>query len=108
MSWIPILGPCDVRDAVGRVGDEYSNPRHYIRNTYVDYGLALSRAIDTRARLLEAQGAIDSAYDPYAFVRGVYLQHRAFKVNGGQSTEEEQQEQKLLEESEQDQAPPPH
>ena len=71
---------------------------------------------------VDAQGAIDSAYDPYAFVRNVYLQHRAFKVNGGQSTDEEQQEQKLLEESEQDmsegtaappqapppQAPPPH
>ncbi|HUE49169.1 MAG TPA: VacJ family lipoprotein [Steroidobacteraceae bacterium] len=119
---IPILGPSDARDAVGRVGDEYSNPRHYIRDTYVDYGLALLRAIDTRARLLDAQGAIDSAYDPYAFVRNVYLQHRAFKVNGGQSADEEQQEQKLLEESEQDmpagtaapppapppQAPPPH
>ena len=64
------------------------------------------RAIDTRTRLLEAQGAINSAYDPYAFVRTIYLQHRAFKVNGGQSSEEEQQEQKLLEESEQDQRTP--
>ncbi|TLY51399.1 MAG: VacJ family lipoprotein [Gammaproteobacteria bacterium] len=103
---IPILGPSDARDALGRVGDEYSNPRHYVRNAYVDYGLALLRAIDTRTRLLEAQGAINSAYDPYAFVRNIYLQHRAFKVNGGQSSEEEQQEQKLLEESEQDQRTP--
>jgi phospholipid-binding lipoprotein MlaA len=116
---IPFLGPSDVRDAVGRVGDEYSNPRHYIRNTWVDYGLAGLRAIDTRARLLDAQSALDSAYDPYAFLRNVYLQHRDFKVNGGQSPDEEQQEQKLLEESGQDQqmpegatppsqAPPPH
>jgi phospholipid-binding lipoprotein MlaA len=116
---IPFLGPSDVRDAVGRVADEYSNPRHYIRNTWVRYGLAGLRAVDTRARFLDAQGAIDSAYDPYAFLRNVYLQHRDFKVNGGQSANEEQLEQKLLEESADDQqmpegasappqAPPPH
>ena len=116
---IPFLGPSDLRDAVGRVGDDYSNPRHYIRNAYVDYGLWLLRAIDTRARLLDAQSALDSAYDPYAFLRNVYLQHRDFKVNGGQSANEEQLERKLLEESGDDQqtpegatpppqAPPPH
>ena len=43
---IPFLGPSDLRDAVGRVGDEYCNPRHYIRNSYVDYGLWLVRAIE--------------------------------------------------------------
>lgn len=103
---IPFLGPSDLRDALGRVGDEYCNPRHYIRNSWVKYGLAGLRAIDTRARFLDAQGAIDSAYDPYAFLRNVYLQHRDFKVNGGQSPNEEQQEQKLLEESGDDQQLP--
>jgi phospholipid-binding lipoprotein MlaA len=111
---IPFVGPSDIRDAVGRVGDDFSNPRHYVRNTYVYYGLWLVRTIDTRARLLDAQSALDSAYDPYAFVRNVYLQHRDFKVHGGQSPNEEQQEQKLLDESAEDQetpegaSPPPH
>jgi len=119
---IPFLGPSDVRDSVGIVANTYADPRTYLNNDYWRYGLWVLRAIDKRAKLLDAQGAIDSAYDPYAFVRNVYLQHRAFKVNGGQSTDEEQQEQKLLEESEQDmsegtaappqapppQAPPPH
>jgi len=114
---IPFLGPSDLRDAVGRVGDEYCNPRHYIRNSYVDYGLWLVRAIDRRARLLDAQSALDSAYDPYAFLRNAYLQHRDFKVNGGQSASEEEQEQKMLEEAGEDQppegsappqSPPPH
>jgi phospholipid-binding lipoprotein MlaA len=115
---IPFLGPSDVRDAIGRVGDEFSNPRHYIRNTWVDYGLAGLRAIDTRAHLLDFESALESAYDPYAFVRNVYLQHRDFKVNGGQSTGEEEQERKMLEEAGEDQqtpqsspppqTPPPH
>ncbi|HEY0768423.1 MAG TPA: VacJ family lipoprotein [Steroidobacteraceae bacterium] len=103
---IPFLGPSDIRDALGRVGDEYSNPRHYIRKAYVKYGLAGLRAIDTRARLLDYQSTLESAYDPYAFVRNLYLKHRDFKVNGGQSRNEEEQEQKLLEESAQDQPTP--
>lgn len=100
---IPFLGPSDVRDAVGRVGDVYSDPRHYIRNNWVSWGLWGVGAVDTRARLLDVEGAIAGAYDPYAFIRGAYLQHRAFKVHGGQSTGEEDQEQKMLEEAGEDQ-----
>jgi phospholipid-binding lipoprotein MlaA len=103
---IPFLGPSDVRDAVGKIGDEYASPRHYIRNNYVDYGLAGLRAIDTRARLLDAESALASAYDPYAFIRNAYLQHRDFKVTGGGSPSEEEQEKKLLEESGEDQGTP--
>jgi phospholipid-binding lipoprotein MlaA len=100
---IPFLGPSDIRDAVGHVGDEYSDPRHYIRNNWLNYGLWGLRAVDTRARLLAADKAITGAYDPYAFIRNAYLQHREFKVRGGQSTGEEDQEQKMLEEAGEDQ-----
>jgi phospholipid-binding lipoprotein MlaA len=100
---IPFLGPSDVRDAVGRVGDVYSDPRHYIRNNWVSWGLWGVGAVDTRARLLDVEGALAGAYDPYAFIRSAYLQHRAFKVHGGQSTGEEDQEQKMLEEAGEDQ-----
>ena len=45
---------------------------------------------------------MQSAYDPYAFMRNAYLQHRDFKVSGGQPTQDEnQQEQQLLEEADQ-------
>jgi ABC-type transporter lipoprotein component MlaA len=48
-----------------------------------------------------------SAYDPYAFLRNAYLQHRDFKVRGGPSqSEEEQREQRMLEESGEDQTAP--
>jgi phospholipid-binding lipoprotein MlaA len=103
---IPFLGPSDVRDAVGRVGDVYSDPRHYIRSNWLSYGLWAVGAVDTRARLLDVEGAIAGAYDPYALIRSAYLQHRAFKVHGGESTGEEDQEQRLLEESGQDQPGP--
>jgi phospholipid-binding lipoprotein MlaA len=98
---IPILGPSDVRDAVGRVGDEYTNPRHYINNTYVNWGLVVAGGIDTRTRLLGTDQLIQSAYDPYAFIRNAYLQRRQFLVTGesGPSLEEQQQEDKLFEEA---------
>ena len=100
---IPFLGPSDVRDAVGRVGDVYSDPRHYIRSNWVSYGLWAVGAVDTRARLLDVEGALAGAYDPYAFIRTAYLQHREYKVHGGQSPGEEDQEQKMLEEAGEDQ-----
>jgi phospholipid-binding lipoprotein MlaA len=94
---LPFLGPSDVRDAFGRLGDEFSTPRQYIRDPYWDYGLYLLQVIDSRARLLDATRMIESAYDPYAFLRNAYLQNRDFKVNGGRSKSEEEEEQRLLE-----------
>ena len=51
---LPFLGPSDVRDAFGRLGDDFSTPRQYLRNPYWDYGLYLLNAVDSRARLLDA------------------------------------------------------
>jgi len=102
---IPVLGPSDVRDTVGRAGDEFADPRHYLSNVWLRWGLRGLGAIDTRARLLPLDNTLDSAYDPYGFVRNAYLQHRDFKVNGGQSNED-QTEQRLYQEAEQqDEAP---
>jgi phospholipid-binding lipoprotein MlaA len=103
---IPFLGPSDVRDTFGRIGDNFSTPRHYIRNTYWDYGLYLLQSVDLRARLLGVTHTLDSAYDPYAFMRNAYLQNRDYKVNGEQSKSEEEEEDKLLEEAGEDQSQP--
>jgi phospholipid-binding lipoprotein MlaA len=96
---IPFVGPSDVRDAFGRAGDIFSDPRYYISNDIIGYGLWALGLVDTRARLLDVEGVIESAYDPYAFVRNAYLQNRAFKVSGGHAAGEEEQERQLLEES---------
>lgn len=96
---IPFLGPSDVRDGVGRVGDVFSDPRHYIRNNYWSYGLWALGFVDSRAHLLDVDAALQGAYDPYAFMRNAYLQNREFKVRGNSSRAEEDEEQKMLEES---------
>jgi len=97
---VPVFGPYTVRDGIGAVTvDYYANPRSYTK-FWVNTGLWLVRGVDRRARLLPLDATIQSAYDPYTFIRNAYLQNRDFKVHGEQSpSEEEQQEQKLLEES---------
>jgi phospholipid-binding lipoprotein MlaA len=80
---LPILGPSDLRDGPARVVDTYLNPRQYIKNDYIKYGLYLPDFIDRRAALLPLESTIEKAYDPYAFIRDAYLQRRAFLVSDG-------------------------
>jgi phospholipid-binding lipoprotein MlaA len=99
---LPVLGPSDVRDAAGRLADNYSNPRAYISDPWVQWGLWAARGIDTRSRLLFTDQIVQNSYDPYAFVRNAYLQHRDFKVSGGAAgSDENQQEQQMLDEADQ-------
>jgi len=103
---LPFLGPCDVRDSFGKLADTYSTPRTYIKNNDWYWSLWLVEKVDARSRFLDQDRLIDNAYDAYAFLRNAYLQHRDFKVNGGQSPSEEEQELKLMEEAGEDQQAP--
>jgi phospholipid-binding lipoprotein MlaA len=85
---LPILGPSDLRDAPSKVVDSYTNPRQYVKNTYVKYGLYLPYLVDKRAALLSLDDTLSRVYDPYAFVRDAYLQRRAYLVSDGRITEE--------------------
>ena len=85
---LPLLGPSDVRDGAGEVVDTYTDPRQYIHNNYVRYGLFVPRFIDIRASLLSLDETLKNVYDPYAFIRDAYLQRRAYLVSGGKSAPE--------------------
>lgn len=93
---LPLLGPSDVRDTVGRVPDEFADPRHYIRNVYWDYGLLLLYDVKARADLLPLTDMAKKTFDPYAFERNAYLQHRDFVVKGPQSDNGADEELKQL------------
>jgi phospholipid-binding lipoprotein MlaA len=99
---VPVFGPYDVRDGIGTVTvDTFANPRNYT-TFWVNTSLWLVNGVDRRARLLPLDATIQSAYDPYGFIRNAYLQNRDFKVHGDQPQNEEEQEQKLLEEATQE------
>ena len=86
---LPLLGPSDVRDGASSVVDTYTNPRQYIHNNYVRYGLLVPYFLDVRASLLSLDETLKNVYDPYAFIRDAYLQRRAYLVSDGKSAPEE-------------------
>jgi phospholipid-binding lipoprotein MlaA len=102
---VPVFGPYTVRDGIGSATvDTLANPRTYT-SFWIATGLWAAEGVDHRARILYLEPMIQSAYDPYAFVRNAYLQNRDFKVHGAGSKNEEEQEQKLLEEAGEDETP---
>jgi phospholipid-binding lipoprotein MlaA len=84
---LPILGPSTVRDAPGRLVDRFVSPTTYINNTGVQVGYFVIKGVNARAGLLDTDPVIDSAYDPYAFLRNAWLQRREFQVHGGNAPE---------------------
>ena len=80
---LPLIGPSSLRDAPGMVIDVLLNPLTYnVANWPEDYGLAVTRAIDTRARLDKFIDQVNgSSLDPYATFRSLYLQRRDGLVN---------------------------
>jgi len=81
---LPLIGPSDVRDAIGRVPDRYMTVDGIVNNTALSLSLFGVGALDTRANALPSDNVIDSAFDPYAFVRSAWFQLRAYKVHEGE------------------------
>jgi phospholipid-binding lipoprotein MlaA len=79
---LPLLGPSDARDAFGRLPDTFMTVDGYIRDPPVNVGLYSLRTLDERAKALPSDAAVESAYDPYAFVRSAWFQLRDYKVHG--------------------------
>jgi phospholipid-binding lipoprotein MlaA len=95
---IPFVGPSDVRDGIGRIPDSYAEPWVYIKSRYWywDYGSALVYEIELRASILPLTDMAQKTYDPYAFERNAYLQHRDFMVKGQKSQGSADEELKEL------------
>ena len=77
-----------MRDAASKVVDTYTNPRQYIKNSTVSYGLYLPYLVDRCAALLSLDETLQHVYDPYAFIRDAYLQRRAYLVSDGKVSDE--------------------
>ena len=80
---LPLLGPSTVRDAGSLYPDYYTNPlKNHMPSRYRN-AVTLASIVDARAALMDANASIDSAYDPYSFVRDAYLQHRRYEIFDG-------------------------
>ena len=78
----PIIGPSNLRDSVGLVGDTLLNPlTYYPADVGHRAALMAHRTVNTTAlHLGEYEDLRKSAIDPYISVRDAYLQHRRTKI----------------------------
>ena len=78
---LPLIGPSNVRDALGRVGDMFMNPVMYMDDG-VAIAVAATTAVDMRSNNMKL---IDDIYatsvDPYVTFKSGYTQKRAADVN---------------------------
>lgn len=74
---LPFLGPNTVRSSAGIAADWQADPIYTITDSSARWSAIILRAVDTRARFLEATKLMEkSGIDPYVFTRNAYLQHR--------------------------------
>ena len=85
---LPLLGPSNVRDSVGKIVDFATKPTNYIPGGAIaTVGMASTGlgVVDSRARLLPATDMLEqSSVDYYAATRSAAAQHRAALVSDGQ------------------------
>ncbi len=81
---LPLLGPTNLRDGVGRIVDTASDPlTYYDDETFAWTRLGLT-AVDARARSLDALDEVKrSSIDYYAAIRSLYWQNRRSEIFDG-------------------------
>lgn len=85
---LPIIGPSNGRDAIGRLADAFTNPFNYADEPwpYVMWG---ATAVDKRSENMKLLDDIyNTSLDPYATMRSAYTQKRASDIKrAGESRE---------------------
>lgn len=85
---LPFLGPSSGRDFTGSIGDQFLYPINYLDEfdddyQYIIWGLRGLELLNFRASLLGFEDTLDQQFDPYAFMRGYYLENRLKAVYDG-------------------------
>lgn len=81
---LPLLGPSNVRDAVGTAVQGYFDPVYNLNNVAVRNSLIGLSTVDGRANVLDAEKVLDeAALDPYTFLRDAYIQQRRSLIYDG-------------------------
>ena len=81
---LPIVGPSNLRDGLGRIVDYKTDPITYVHSMRARNILWGTRAISQRADLLDTSKILETAaLDPYEFLRDAYIQRRRNLVHDG-------------------------
>lgn len=78
---IPLLGPSNVRDALGRLGDVFTFPPNYAEEWAIPLSIGAATAVDARSNNMDLLDDLyHSSIDPYATFRSAYTQRRAEQI----------------------------
>ena len=78
---LPLLGPSNARDAVGRLGDWFLNPVSYVEPTEAAYGITAVRYTNSSSlRLGEYESFKSMTVEPYIAMRESYFQYRTKQI----------------------------
>jgi phospholipid-binding lipoprotein MlaA len=79
---LPVLGPSDVRDAVGWFADSRMNIVYYLFEGWTYYEVkAYEKVNDLSLSIGTYESIKKEALDPYLFIRDAYMQYRQNKVS---------------------------
>jgi len=83
-AMLPLLGPSNVRDGIGRLVDTMTDPIGFVIGgvftSYAGAGRYVAEGVNWRQQNDGVIKAVRGASDPYAFVRSAYSQQRAAVV----------------------------
>jgi phospholipid-binding lipoprotein MlaA len=107
---LPFIGPTTLRDVWRLPVDSYFDPmgwyaRDHSFRWHAQYLPSVFYLVTLRASALPLDATLDSSYDPYAFMRDAYRQHRLYEIyygNPPMSAIEELQGSSPSEEGDQD------
>ncbi len=81
---LPLLGPSNPRDALGKAVDFLFDPFTYLSYTVFNYSRSSAGVVDFRARRYDAiEDLKKTSLDYYAAVRSLYRQTRAREIRNG-------------------------
>lgn len=82
---LPVLGPSNLRDAIGKVGDFFMDPFNWYvycsDNESLGYARTGLTVVDTRLSVLDITNSLDKTADPYNNYRITFTDNRRFVVN---------------------------
>ncbi|WP_376696716.1 MlaA family lipoprotein [Wenzhouxiangella sp. EGI_FJ10305] len=81
---LPLLGPSTVRDGLGRIPDGYADVAWRWTLDETTRGLIGLQIIQGRHAMLPLDEDMQSAYDPYSFMRDGWLQRRNHAITNGE------------------------
>jgi len=79
---LPVIGPTTFRNELGDQVDNLYFPAAQIA-FWPGIGISTLKGLHQRAQLLEQEGLINGAIDPYSFVQEAYYQQRLFDIYDG-------------------------